>query len=91
MAPDRAAGGRIEFTRRALKELIDLEERVRERIVESLEWLATHPRSKVLDIKKLRSAMEVFRLRVGQYRVVYELRGERMVILAIRVAHRSQA
>lgn len=68
-----------------------LDAALRDRIGESLEWLAAHPRSTVLDIKKLRAPLPVFRLRVGEYRVVYELKGDRMVILIVRVAQRSRA
>jgi mRNA interferase RelE/StbE len=80
----------IEFTRSAFKEFMRLDAAVRERIAESLEWLAAHPRSSVLDIRKLRAPVPVFRLRVGDYRVVYELMGDRLVILVVRVQHRSR-
>jgi mRNA-degrading endonuclease RelE of RelBE toxin-antitoxin system len=43
-----------------------------------------------LDIKKLRAPVPVFRLRVGDCRVVYELAGERLLILVVRVLHRSR-
>ncbi|MBI5281988.1 MAG: type II toxin-antitoxin system RelE/ParE family toxin [Candidatus Solibacter usitatus] len=33
----------------------------------------------------------VYRLRVSDYRVVYELQGGRSVILVVRVLHRSRA
>ena len=78
----------IEFTRSALREFLRLATAVREGIAESLEWLAAHPRSSVLDIKKLRAPVPVFRLRVGDYRVVYELKSDRIVILVVRVRHR---
>jgi mRNA interferase RelE/StbE len=70
------------------REFLRLETAVRERIAESLEWLAAHPRSSVPDIKKLRAPMPVFRLRVGDYRVIYEWKSDRLVILVVRVRHR---
>jgi len=81
----------IEFTRSAFREFMRIETAVRERIAESLEWLAAHPNSTVLDIKGLRAPIAVYRLRVGDYRVVYELKNNRLVILVVRVRHRSQA
>ena len=87
----KASGAwRIEFTRSAVREFLRLQTAERERIAESLEWLAAHPRSSVLDIKKLRAPVPVFRLRVGDYRVVYELKSDRIVILVVRVRHRSR-
>ena len=89
--PGKAAGSwSIEFTRSALREFMRLDTAMRERIAESLEWLAGHPRSTVLDIKKLHAPVPVFRLRVGDYRVVYESKGDRLVILVVRVQHRSR-
>ena len=89
--PARESGSwGIEFTRSALKEFLGLGTPLRERIAESLEWLAAHPRSTVLDIKKLKGPVPVFRLRVGDYRVVYELKDERLVIVVVRVQHRSR-
>jgi mRNA interferase RelE/StbE len=84
-----AVAYRIEFKRSALRDFLRLETRIRERIAEALEWLAAHPRSTVLDVKKLNAPVPVFRLRVGEYRVVYERIDQRMVIMVVRVAHRS--
>jgi mRNA interferase RelE/StbE len=90
MQPGPAGHWAIEFTRSAFKEFMRLDVDVRERMAEALEWLAAHPRSTLLDIRKLRAPLPVFRLRVGDYRVVYLLAGERLVILAARVHHRSR-
>ncbi len=80
----------IEFTRSAFKEFMRLDAAVRERIAELLEWLAAHPRSSVLDIRKLGAPVPVFRLRVRDHRVVYELMGDRLVIFVVRVQYRSR-
>jgi mRNA interferase RelE/StbE len=90
MRGDASGSWSIEFTRAAFREFMKLETAVRERIAESLEWLASHPRSSVLDIKKLRAPLPVFRLRVGDYRVVYEVKSDRLVILVVRVRHRGR-
>jgi mRNA-degrading endonuclease RelE of RelBE toxin-antitoxin system len=80
--PRGAAGSwSIEFTRSAFKEYMRLDSAMRERIAESLEWLSEHPRSAVLDIKKLHTPVPVYRLRVGDHRVVYELKYDRLLIL----------
>jgi mRNA-degrading endonuclease RelE of RelBE toxin-antitoxin system len=88
--PRRAAGSwSIEFTRSAFKEFMRIDSAVRERIAESLEWLSEHPRSTVLDTKKLHAPVPVFRLRVAD-RVVYELKNDRLLILVVRVKDRSR-
>lgn len=81
---------RLEFTRGAFKEYMALDGAVRERIAEALEWLLLHPRSTLLDVKRLRAPLPVFRLRAGDYRVVSELKDDRLMILVAREAHRSR-
>ncbi|MCU0246875.1 MAG: type II toxin-antitoxin system RelE/ParE family toxin [Bryobacter sp.] len=82
---------KVEFSRSALKEFLALPQKTRDRIVEALAWLAAHPQSTVLEIKKLHAPLPVFRLRVGDYRVIYERQALRLVILVVRVGHRGHA
>ena len=60
----------------------------RTRIVAAIDRLAETPHLGAAlkgDLRGLR------RLRVGDYRVVYEVRDEELVVLVIRVAHRRDA
>ena len=60
----------------------------RARLVAAIDRLAETPHLGAAlkgDLRGLR------RLRVGDYRVVYEVRDEELVVLAIRVAHRRDA
>ncbi len=88
MREEASGAWSIEFTRSALREFLRLETAVREWTAESLEWLAAHPRSTVLDIKTLRAPVPVFRLRAGDYRVIDELKSDRLLILVVRVRQR---
>jgi mRNA interferase RelE/StbE len=40
--------------------------------------------------KKLKGREE-YRVRVGDYRIIYEIRGDILTVLVVRVAHRSEA
>ncbi len=42
-------------------------------------------------VKKLRGPEGWYRIRVGDYRVVYDVQHERLVVLVVRVAHRREA
>ncbi len=69
----------------AAKELKRVVQTDRTRIVAAIDRLAKNPfLGKVLkgDLRGLR------RLRVGDYRVIYEVRDDVLVVLVIRVAHR---
>ena len=69
----------------AAKELARIDKPQRMRIIEAIDRLPDNPRGgKVLkgELSGLR------RMRVGDYRVVYEIHEQQVLILVVRVAHR---
>jgi len=64
-----------------------LETPIQKRIVRSIESLADDPRPG--GVKKLAGADDLWRLRVGDYRVIYEIRDRALVVLIIAVGHRG--
>ena len=75
---------RIFLERKAFKQLEKLSEDTRGRIVEALHVLRDEGFSRRLDITKLRGYKNQYRLRIGKYRILFELRPQRtMVIYAI--------
>jgi len=67
--------------KKGLKQLEKLGEDARSRIVEALRTLRDEGFSRKLDIVKLRGHKNQYRLRVGKYRVLFELRPERIVVV----------
>jgi len=51
--------------------------------------LAQRPRPS--DAVKLRGVQNAYRVRVGHYRILYEVHDDRLLILVIGVAHRREA
>jgi len=76
----------IEFKPRAIKDLKTLPPRERARIVAKVEGLQD---GLVGDVKRLTNFTPEFRLRVGNYRVLFEVDGGSLVIY--RVMHRGEA
>ena len=74
----------IEWTTKALKESEKLEKAVFIRILQKVEELKEDPFSK--DIKRLKGETS-FRLRVGDYRVIFDISGNKIFIL--KVGHRK--
>jgi len=71
----------------ARKELRRIDTTDRRRLVEAIDGLAENPhRGSTLkgELTGLR------RVRVGQYRIIYEIRNAELVVLVVRVAHRSR-
>jgi mRNA interferase RelE/StbE len=70
----------------ALKQLEKLERSVRERILAVLERLRIRPES--CDIKKL-IGIPGYRLRVGDYRVIFDIEEEKLIIIILQIGHRK--
>lgn len=71
---------------RAQKDIKSLPQEVQVRILEALERLQDHLSG---DVKKLANFTPEYRLRVGRYRVLFEVEGT--VAVVYRVLHRSKA
>jgi mRNA interferase RelE/StbE len=78
----------IEFLPSARAELLALDSPVQARILRSLYRLAATPRS-AANVRALRGDVR-FRLRVGDWRVIYKLLDDVLVVLVLRVAHRRE-
>lgn len=76
----------IEFKPRAVKDLKTLSSALQRRIVAKIEALQQNLTG---DVKKLTDHTPEYRLRVGDYRVLFEL--ERSSVVVYRVLHRKDA
>ena len=81
---------RIEFVRSARKEFERLAPKPRSKVVEALNVLAQNPYSELLNVKKLKGADKLYRIRIGDHRVVYEIRDERLVVIVIKIGNRRE-
>ena len=79
---------RIEVTPRARKDLRALPARERKRVAHQIEALKTDPRP--TGCKKLKGREDFYRVRVGDYRVVYQIKDEVLLILIVRVGDRKE-
>ncbi|ASJ01104.1 type II toxin-antitoxin system RelE family toxin [Thermococcus gorgonarius] len=76
--------------RDVLKKLKDAPESVREKFRELAEELRFNPiPSEKFDVKKLRGRENTFRVRLGDYRVIYELQRKKLLILIIKFGKRE--
>jgi mRNA interferase RelE/StbE len=79
----------IVFARSARKELQALSHDVAERILERVELLASNPRPS--GCKKLHGHSSLWRIRVGDYRVIYSIDDSNLVVDISVVRHKSEA
>ena len=59
-------------------------------ILRALTLLGDDPRRPDANVKKLAGYEDRYRLRVGDYRVIYEIMDEQLVILVVGVGHRRE-
>jgi mRNA interferase RelE/StbE len=79
----------ITFSRTARKDLAALPAQMQDRILEAIDQLRSDPRPH--GCRKLQGTDNRFRIRVGDYRVIYEVHDEQVSVLIIRVRHRKDA
>jgi mRNA interferase RelE/StbE len=70
----------------ALRQLAELPRHDQRRIKERIDRLAADPRPP--GVKKLQGESDLFRLRSGNYRVIYSVEDVRLTVLVIRIGHR---
>jgi mRNA interferase RelE/StbE len=80
---------RIEWKLSALRELKRLDRQVVPRIVTAVEALSADPFPH--GVKKLHGGEMTYRIRIGDYRVIYEVIADRVLVEITRVRHRKDA
>jgi len=77
----------IEYSAAAAKAIRRLPGNVQRRVVGKVEALAQNPRPH--GAEKL-AGHEAYRLRVGDYRIIYAIADERLVVVIVDVGHRRE-
>jgi mRNA interferase RelE/StbE len=78
---------RLEVAPRVAKDLAGLSKIIRLRVAATIDKLADDPRPP--GVKKL-VGEEAYRIRVGDYRIIYEIADDRLLVLVVRVGHRKE-
>ena len=76
---------------RAVRQLRAIPQTAALTILRALTPLGDDPRRPDADLKKLAGYTDRYRLRVGDYRVIYEIVDEQLIILIVGVGHRREA
>lgn len=78
----------IEIKRPALKFLRGLDKQTAKKIIDTIDKIADDPRP--FGYKKLVDEEGLYRIRVGNYRVIYEIHDDVLLIVVLRVARRRE-
>ena len=80
----------IFFSKRAKKELLKIDKPIRRTIVSWIEKNIKGTRNPRLHGKALTGDLKGYwRYRVGNYRIIAEIRDEELIVIAVSIAHRS--
>jgi mRNA interferase RelE/StbE len=77
----------VRLSKRAHRELLSLDPTTKSRVVQRLEELQADPFPR--GVVKLQVRKDTYRTRVGDYRVLYEVRREEGLVLVEKIDHRS--
>jgi len=79
---------RVQLVPAAVRALRKLTPDVQERVVLALALLRTTPRPP--NAKKLRAEGDLYRIRVGDCRVLYQIRDKALLVLVVEIGHRRE-
>jgi mRNA interferase RelE/StbE len=82
------ANSRIEVSATAEKQIRKLRREDQIRVLRAIQPLATEPTP--AGSRKVRGYDDVFRIRVGTFRILYRVAGRRLVIIILKVGHRRE-
>ncbi len=78
----------VKFTKGARKMFKKLSQELQDRIQPKIDELAIEPRPN--GVKKLQDEENSYRIRVGDYRVIYDIFDDVLVVKIVDVGHRSK-
>jgi mRNA interferase RelE/StbE len=79
---------RVLTTPDADKQLAKLDGSVRARVAQRVDQLAENPRP--AGCKKLKGDDNLWRVRAGDYRIVFSIHDDVLLVLVVRIAHRRE-
>lgn len=79
---------RVDMRRSAQRELKRLPGRTQSQILDRADALADDPRPP--GCVKMHGTKHIYRIRCGDYRVIYEIRDEIVLVVVIKIGHRRE-
>lgn len=75
----------VKWTKTSLDQLKKLDKNIAKRVMDKVEEITKNPFNFVKKLKQF----NLFRLRVGDYRVIMSIENKKMIIFVLEVGHRS--
>jgi mRNA interferase RelE/StbE len=79
----------VEFAPAARRQLKKLDRPVQKRVLKRVEKLENQPRPKTAETLK-GTTETVYRVREGDYRIIYTIEDDRLIVLVVRIGHQRE-
>ncbi len=80
---------KLELSKKAFKFINSLRPKEKIRITQAFTKLCENPYAGESDIKKLKGQEDVYRLRMGDYRFLYKIKNDILIIFVFDAGHRK--
>jgi mRNA interferase RelE/StbE len=80
----------IIFKKSAAIELQGLPRKVQQKILDAVQLLSLNPYTELLQIKKMKGADSLYRVRIQDYRVIYLIENQIIKVTIIKIGHRKE-
>jgi mRNA interferase RelE/StbE len=77
---------KVEFAPAAARQIKKLPPDIQKRVIDRLEKLTTNPRPAA--VKKLTTEENLYRLPLGDYRIIYQIQDKVLLVLVVKIGHR---
>ncbi len=78
----------VDLTPASVRQIKKLPSDIQQKVVLKLEELALEPRPD--KVVKLEGTASLYRVRLGKYRIVYQIQDELLLVTVVKVAHRRE-
>ena len=78
----------IEFSHKAARQFKGLSKSIQARLKPKIDALAESPRPR--GTEKLKGEEDLYRIRVGDYRVIYQIRDKSLIVLIVKIGGRKE-
>ena len=78
---------RVEIAPRAAKQIRSLSRQAQERVTAALDRLQNDPRPP--GCRRLTGSEDLYRIRIGDYRLIYAIEDDELIVLVVKVGHRG--
>lgn len=80
----------IVFKKSAAKELLSLPLKIQQKILDAVQLISLNPYTELLQIKKMKGADSLYRVRIQDYRIIYLIENKIIKVTIIKIGHRKE-